>query len=103
VSAFQLAEIFFDIVKKKENEQFLYISSKNYSIAEKQNEILSLLEQSGYFDFTEYVSKLDSIEEILVSFFTLLEMIKRHLLVAVQEQLFGTISIYKNETSKLDN
>jgi segregation and condensation protein A len=103
VSAFQLAEIFFDIVKKKENEQFLYISSKNYSIAEKQDEILSLLEQNGYFDFTEYVSKLDSIEEILVSFFTLLEMIKRHLLVAVQEQLFGTISIYKNETSKLDN
>jgi len=103
VSAFQLAEIFFDIVKKKENEQFLYISSKNYSIAEKQNEILTLLEKGGYFDFSEYVAKLDSIEEILVSFFTLLEMIKRHLLIAVQEQLFGTISIYKNEPGKLDN
>jgi segregation and condensation protein A len=103
VSAFQLAEIFFDIVKKKENEQFLYIASKNYSIAEKQNEILSLLEMSGFFDFSEYVSKLDSIEEILVSFFTLLEMIKRHLLIAVQEQLFGTISIYKNEAGKLGN
>lgn len=103
VSAFQLAEIFFDILKKKENEQFLYISSKNYSIAEKQEEILSLLEGSGFLDFTEFVSKLDSIEEIVVSFFTLLEMIKRHLLVAVQEQLFGTISLFKNEASKLDN
>jgi segregation and condensation protein A len=103
VSAFQLAEIFFDIVKKKENEQFLYISSKNYSIAEKQGEILSLLESNGFLDFSEYVSRLDSIEEIVVSFFTLLEMIKRHLLVAVQEQLFGTISIYKNEAGKLEN
>lgn len=103
VSAFQLAEIFFDIVKKKENEQFLYISSKNYSIAEKQEEILSLLESAGFLDFSEFVSRLDSIEEIVVSFFTLLEMIKRHLLVAVQEQLFGTISIYKNEAGKLDN
>ncbi len=103
VSAFQLAEIFFAIVKKKENEQFLYISSKNYSIAEKQEEILSLLEGSGFLDFTSFVSKLDSIEEIVVSFFTLLEMIKRHLLVAVQEQLFGTISLYKNEASTLDN
>lgn len=103
VTAFQLAEIFFDIVKKKENEQFLYIASKNYSIAEKQNELLSLLEKSGYFDFTEYVTKLDSIEELLVSFFTLLEMIKRHLLIAVQEQLFGTISIYRNDAGKLDN
>ncbi|HEX7502516.1 MAG TPA: segregation/condensation protein A [Acidobacteriota bacterium] len=103
VSAFQLAEIFFDIVKKKENEQFLYISSKNYSIAEKQTEIMAILESSGFLDFSMYVSKLDSLEEIVVSFFTLLEMIKRHLLVATQEQLFGTISLYKNEASTLDN
>lgn len=103
VSAFQLAEIFFDIVKKKENEQFLYIASKNYSIAEKQAEILSILESSGFLDFTVYVAKLDSVEEIVVSFFTLLEMIKRHLLVAVQEQLFGTISIYRNEAGQLEN
>ncbi len=103
VSAFQLAEIFFDIVKKKENEQFLFISSKNYSIAEKQEEILSLLEGSGFLDFSVYVAKLDSIEEIVVSFFTLLEMVKRHLLVAVQEQLFGTISLFKNEAGKLEN
>jgi len=103
VSAFQLAEIFFDIVKKKENEQFLYISSKNYSIAEKQEEISTLLAEKGHIDFSDYMAKLDSIEEILVSFFTLLEMIKRHLLIAVQEQLFGTISLYTNQAGKLDN
>jgi len=103
VSAFQLAEIFFDIVKKKEYEQFLEIPSKNYSIAKKQEEILSLLECSGYLDFSEYVSKVDSIEEIVVSFFTLLEMIKRHMLIADQEQLFGTISVYRNEPGKLEN
>ena len=103
VSAFQLAEIFFDIVKKKEYEQFLEIPSKNYSIAKKQEELLSLLEGSGYIDFSEYISKLDSIEELVVSFFTLLEMIKRHMLIAVQEQLFGTISLYRNEPGKLDN
>jgi segregation and condensation protein A len=103
VSSFQLAEIFFDIVKKKEREQFLYISSKNYSIAEKQKEMIGLLEKNGFIDFSDYVTKLDSIEEILVSFFTLLEMIKRHMLIAVQEQLFGTISIYRNEPGKMDN
>jgi segregation and condensation protein A len=103
VSAFQLAEIFFDIVKKKENEQFLFISSKNYSIAEKQADILALLESSDFIDFSVYISKLDSIEEIVVSFFTLLEMIKRHLLIAVQEQLFGTISIYRNDAGRLEN
>ncbi|MBU4267808.1 MAG: segregation/condensation protein A [Acidobacteria bacterium] len=103
VSAFQLAEIFFDIIKKKENEQFLYISSKNYSIAEKLEEISVLLKKNVFIDFSAYMSKLDSIEEILVSFFTLLEMIKRHLLIAVQEQLFGAISIYPNQVGRLEN
>ncbi len=96
VSAFQLAEIFFAIVKKKENEQFLYVSSKNYSIASKQAEITSLVNKKGFLDFSAYVKKLDSIEEILVSFFTLLEMVKHHLLIALQETLFGTISLYPN-------
>jgi segregation and condensation protein A len=103
VSAFQLAEIFFAIVKKKENEQFLYVSSKNYSIAAKQAEIAGLVKLNGFLDFSAYVSKLDSIEEILVSFFTLLEMVKRHLLIAMQESLFGTISLYPNEPGELDN
>lgn len=103
VSAFQLAEIFFSVVKKKENEQFLYVSSKNYSIAAKQVEIAVLVKENGFLDFSAYANKLDSIEEILVSFFTLLEMIKRHLLIALQESLFGTISLYPNEPSELSN
>ncbi|MBN2400618.1 hypothetical protein EH223_09505 [candidate division KSB1 bacterium] len=103
VSAFQLAEIFFAIVKKKENEQFLYVSSKNYSIASKQAEISSLINKKGFLDFSAYVSTLDSIEEILVSFFTLLEMVKRHLLIALQETLFGTISLYPNKPVATSN
>jgi segregation and condensation protein A len=103
VSAFQLAEIFFAVVKKKESEHFLYISSKNYSIAAKQAEIVGLVKENGFLDFSAYVNKLDSIEEILVSFFTLLEMVKRHLLIALQESLFGTISLYPNEPGELSN
>jgi segregation and condensation protein A len=103
VSAFQLAEIFFAVVKKKENEQFLYVASKNYSIAAKQAEISGLVKANGFLDFSAYVEKLDSIEEILVSFFTLLEMVKRHLLIALQESLFGTISLYPNEPAELSN
>jgi len=103
VSAFQLAEIFFAIVRKKENEQFLYVSSKNYSIAAKQAEIAALVKENGYLDFSTYMNRLDSIEEILVSFFTLLEMIKRHLLIAMQETLFGTISLYPNLPGEMSN
>lgn len=97
VSAFQLAEIFFSLVRKKEEEEFLYVSSRHYSFEEKRKEILATLDQHGFLDFSEYVKKLDSLEEILVSFFTLLEMIKRHMLIAVQKQLFGPILIWNRE------
>jgi segregation and condensation protein A len=95
VSAFQLAEIFFSVVRKKEKEEFLYVTSKNYSIDEKKRELLSLLDQQDYLDFSTYLLALDSIEELLVSFFTLLELIKRHKLIAIQKELFGAIALWK--------
>jgi len=95
VSTFQLAEIFLYLVKKKEKEEFLFIDAKNYSIERKWNEILGLLEPNGYLNFSAYIESLDSIEEILVSFFTILEMIKRRVIVGVQKRIFDTISLWK--------
>lgn len=100
VSSFQLAEVFLNIVKKKEGETFLYIDSKEYSIEKKWDEIMSLLEPDGYLDFYQYVKSLDTIEEILVSFFCILEMIKQRVLVGVQKKLFGTISLWKTDKEK---
>jgi len=96
ISPFQLAEVFLNIVKRKEREEFLYIETKNYSVEEKMNEILASLDENGYINFSEYVKKLDTIEEVLVSFFTLLEMIKQRILMAIQKSLFDTISVWKN-------
>ena len=95
VSTFQLAEIFLYLVKKKEKEEFLFIDAKNYSIERKWDEILGLLEPNGYLNFSAYIESLDSIEEILVSFFTILEMIKRRVIVGVQKRIFDTISLWK--------
>ena len=96
VSTFQLAEIFLNIIKKKEKEEYLYLESKNYSIEHKIEEILDLVESKKYLNFFEYVEGLDSIEEILVSFFALLEMIKQHMVVAIQKRIFDSISVWKN-------
>jgi len=97
VSTFQLAEIFLDIVRKKDREEFLYIESKHYSLDVTIQEILDTLDRDGYINFNEYAERLDTIEEVLVSFFAVLEMIKRHLVVAVQKRLFDTISVWKQE------
>jgi segregation and condensation protein A len=95
VSPFQLAEIFLHLVKRKEKEEFLFIDSKNYSIERKWEEILGLLETNGYLDFSTYIETLDSLEEILVSFFTILELIKQRMVIGVQKRIFDTISIWK--------
>jgi segregation and condensation protein A len=100
VSSFQLAEVFLNIVKKKEGETFLYIDSKEYSIEKKWDEIMALLEPDGYLDFYQYVGTLESIEEALVSFFCILEMIKQRVVVGVQKKLFGPISLWKNDKEK---
>lgn len=95
VSSFQLAEVFLNIVRKKDKEEFLYIDSKEYSIEKKWDQILELMETDGFLDFAEYVETLESIEEILVSFFCILEMIKQRVLVGVQKKLFAPISLWK--------
>jgi segregation and condensation protein A len=96
VSTFQLAEVFLNLVKKQEREKFLYIESKEYSLVEKQDEILKILGEEGFLNFLEYLERLDSIEEILVSFFALLELIKQRIIIAVQKRLFDSISVWKN-------
>ncbi len=102
VTAFQLAEIFLNIVKKKEKEDFLYIDAKNYSIERKWNEVLELLGSDGYLNFTEYVASLDSIQEILVSFFTILEMIKQRVIMGVQKKLFDPISLWRVDKNEAE-
>jgi segregation and condensation protein A len=96
VSTFQLAEVFLNLVKKQEREKFLYIESKEYSIGEKQDELLKILGEEGFLNFSEYLERLDSIEEILVSFFALLELVKQRVIIAIQKRLFDSISVWQN-------
>ncbi len=97
VSSFQLAELFINMVHKKNRKPGVTIDSKAYSIEDKQIEILDLLKTSDYLDFSEYMSNLEDLEDVLVSFFTLLELVKQKTIVAVQKKRFGTISVWSRE------
>ncbi len=103
ISSFQLAEVFLNILKRKEGENFLYIDSKEYSIESKWNEILALMAVDGFLDFFQYVATLKTIQDVLVSFFCILEMIKRNVLIGVQKKLFGPISLWKTDKEKEKN
>jgi len=94
VNLFDLAETFFLLMKRKERENLQVIKGKDITIEEKLKEIVSLLQKNGSMDFLDYFSSQETLEEALVAFFGLLELIKNRTVVAVQEQLFQTIRVW---------
>ncbi len=103
VSSFQLAEIFLNIVNREDGKDVLFLDKKNYSIDKMRELILKKLDSDGFINFNKYSDSLDSIEEILVSFFTILEMIKRKKIIAIQKATFDTISIWKYGSEEITN
>jgi len=94
VSLFDLAESFFTLMKRKQSENQRVIKGKEISMVDKMNEIVAVLKARGVLDFLDYLDAQETLEEALISFFCLLELIKARLIVAIQEQLFHTIKVW---------
>lgn len=94
VSLFDLAETFFVLMKRREAENFTVVRGKNYSLEEKMREIVGALERETVLDFLEYFNRQQTLEEAIISFFGLLELIKTRAVLAVQERLFQTIKVW---------
>jgi segregation and condensation protein A len=94
VSLFDLAETFFSLMKRKEGENFRLVKGKSVSIENKMKEIIHLLQEESVLDFLDYFSRQETLEEAIVSFFSLLELIKARLVMAIQEQLFQSIKVW---------
>lgn len=94
VSIFDLAEKFFSLLKAQQENSLPLASGRQHSIEEKIQEILTILNQEKFLDFNEYFFRHSSLEEALVGFFALLELIKRKIVVALQDNLFQTIRVW---------
>ncbi|MBD3413626.1 MAG: hypothetical protein GF421_04240 [Candidatus Aminicenantes bacterium] len=94
VSLFDVAEVFFKLMKRQQKEPIKVITGKEFSVKEKRQDILQTLNDQSYLDFVEYFSKQETLEEAMVSFFCLLELISEQIVIAVQEQLFHTIKVW---------
>lgn len=99
VSLFGLAEAFFELMQRKQRQEVPLIRGKDISIEEKMDEMLAQLKEHRHLDFFEYFSRQQSIEEALVAFFCLLELIKARIVIALQERLFQTIKVWLREES----
>lgn len=94
VSLFELAEAFLSLMKRKEQENIRLIHGKEYSLEEKMKELIDRLQEHRYLDFCEFFNDQESLEEALISFFCLLELVKARVVIAVQESLFHTIKVW---------
>lgn len=99
VSLFDLAESFFAMMKRKQAEPTKVVKTKEVSLADKMNEIVDVLEERGVIDFLDYLDAQETLEEALIAFFCLLELIKARLVIAVQEQLFHGIKVWPRKES----
>jgi len=94
VSLFDLAESFFTLMKRKQSENQRIIKGKDISMADKMSEIVAVLQERDHLDFLEYLDAQETLEEALIAFFCLLELIKARLVAAMQERLFQTITVW---------
>lgn len=94
VSLFDLAEMFFALMKKQAKRDIRIIKGKEYSLKEKTEELLELLRQNGYLDFQKYFEGQASFNEALLAFFCILHLIKNRIVMAVQDGLFSPIKVW---------
>jgi len=79
------------------------VSSPRFSIRQKINIILDTLQKSGATTFSRVLTSKTSRLEVVVTFLALLELIKRHMVGANQDALFGEISLQpEGELTTLD-
>jgi segregation and condensation protein A len=94
ISLFELAESFFLLLKRREADHFQSLKVQEISIEEKMKEIVRELAERRFLDFLDYLGRQETLEEALIAFFCLLELIKNRVVIAVQERLFHTIKVW---------
>lgn len=97
VDLYNLAKSFFQLLKKKEQEEFLIVRGRRFSIEEKIDEILQILKIEKYIEFLSYIEGRSSLEEAFVAFFALLELIRRRVITAKQKKSFDKIHVWMNK------
>ena len=80
------------------------ISSPRFTIRQKIHIILDTLQRTGAATFKEILSNQSNRVEIVVTFLALLELVKRHMVGANQDNLFGDIHLQpEGELTAMDD
>ena len=100
LSVFDLAESFFRMMKRREADTTRVIRGRDVSVEVKMKELVGLLQERHMIDFLEYFEAHASLEEALIAFFCILELVKSRVAVAVQDELFRTIRVWLRKDAR---
>ena len=94
LSLFELSETFFVMMKRRAADSARVIRGRDVTVEVKMKELVGLLRERRMIDFLEYFAAHESLEEALVSFYCVLELVKSRVAIAVQDELFQTIRVW---------
>lgn len=100
LSLFDLAESFFLMMRRRAADDTRTIRGRDISVEVKMKELVGLLKERHIIDFLEYFEAHASLEEALISFFCILELVKSRVAVAVQDELFQTIRVWLRKDAR---
>lgn len=94
-SIVDLIDAFSKVLKRIPSQRFIEVIAEEYTIEEKIDFILTLLEEKGIIYFDQIWNRMRNRMEAIVTFLALLELIKSRLLIIRQIGLFGQIRVLK--------
>ncbi len=100
LSLFDLAESYFLMMKRRAADDTRTIRGRDVSVEIKMKELVALLHERHMIDFLEYFEAHASLEEALIAFFCILELVKSRVAVAVQDELFQTIRVWLRKDAR---
>lgn len=92
-SLYEIARAFVNVAKRKEREESIPYRGRRISIDEKISEIMNVLRSVGSLKLMSYLKNATSIEEIIVTFLAVLELIRQGLVHARQRKEFSEIEL----------
>lgn len=94
VGLFELIDAFQRILQKVSKEHTVDLSAEIYSIKDRMNVIIDILEDKGSISFTELFPQIPQKMDIIVTFLALLELMKMNLIRAAQNSQNGIIRLF---------
>jgi segregation and condensation protein A len=102
VSIYLLSETFFKLLKRREEKEAFRLKERGVNLKDFLPSFLSVIRKNSFLDFTDYFYNCKDYEQAFISFFALLELVKRRKIIAIQETAFGKILLFPKRRKKTE-